>query len=466
MATTQHDSGRKRYPADYGFHYYLDLPTGWTKERLTALRRKRLNTRARCHACPDIEWRDPPDWREGHPYVKGFSDLRVVIEDDDINQLLSSVYKDCPPATGIARFWYISKIKLLNVSKDVAKAFLESQTTHSVWSGLHHPNKSLSIMSTKAGARWECDVIYIKPTYMGFVGIFNLRDIYSKYLFSWKVKSEGAEDIVRCMDDWWNQLRTKFGVGYCDRVSQILCDQGPGFTSQAFKTWAEEHHIHLLYNKTATPTSRGFIEVANKEIARYVTSFAAERHTPWIMCVDDACQYINNTPNKGLPVGNTPNAVFRTDTSDPAIVARARLHAARRAVNIIYKNFLTPGDRVRLSIRTEMPHAFKGNTRRNRKGYLRNWTFEIYTIRKRRGRSYSLVGQPRKWFDRSDILHVPEDAKGVLKSLEGTNDAVEEEQEQQQREVIPLEREPSARARKETVRMTESRAQANGTRQA
>lgn len=158
----------------------------------------------------------------------------------------------------------------------------------------------------RAGAVWAADFSTPPLPIDGvYRRLFNVRDLESGYqLLAMPVYDE--TESCACM-----MLASLVRWNGTPLVLKV--DNGSAFIGQAFRTWAAEHGIHLLYSPPQSPAYNGAIEAGTGAIETRAYHHAARHARPWEWTCDDveaARRQANETARPSGRSGPTPEEAW------------------------------------------------------------------------------------------------------------------------------------------------------------
>ena len=365
-------------------------------------------TREKAQADPSVTQKD------GKYYIDA---KEIVFDEQQGMEIIEREYKSVPPSTGYQRFYSAlcgtARVggKYVGLRRTWVRSFLDNAESRQIYRRLHKPSSTKAIVATAPGKRLQCDIKYLPITFLGskrLTGILVILDLFSKWVFAYPVSSENVDDVIKGWDAYFDQL----GPELSKRVRLCQSDNGPALSSHEFSNYLQDKGIKLIHAKAYSPQSSGAVERMNSTLGGLLTSSAEQRYgraTAWNLVLPETIAFINGTWSR--VIRTTPDLAFHTDGEpDPKIREHLETAAKSRRNTMLYSQ-LTPGQTVRVSVRVDSDAKTKGALKNGtRKGYLRNWSLQTYTVSKRRGNTYSLVNEPDWGFvDRLNLLLIPSD---------------------------------------------------------
>lgn len=351
---------------------------------------------------------------DGH-YI---DDKRIVFTKQEGLEIIKEEYKKVPPSTGYLRFYsYLCGVggeggRFVGLRREWVQTFLADAETRQLYRRLHKPSSTQAIVAKSPGSRLQVDLKFMPATYKGsrrLVGFLLIVDLFSKWIFAYPVTGESADECIKAFTAYFEEI----GPELAKRVKNIQSDNGSGLSSEEFTKYIKDRGIKLIHGKAYSAQSQGAVERAHQGVAGMCTSMAETRYgraTAWNLVLEDVVDYINNTWTR--TTRTTPERAFNAPEGEPDEKIKELLQnaAMSRRHTMLYSQ-LSVGDSVRVSVRVDGDAKTKGALKDGkRKGYLRNWSFQTYTIAKRRGNTYSLVNESQwGYIDRLNLLYIPTD---------------------------------------------------------
>lgn len=208
---------------------------------------------------------------------------------------------------------------------------------------------------------WSCDLVELQEwNYQnkGFKYILNVIDVFSKFAWSIPLKDKKGVTVVEA----FRQIAKQFG-----RIPKhIWVDKGKEFYNKNMDEWLQENKINRY--STYGEHKSAVVERFNRTLKEIMWKrFTAENTRTWIDMLDQLLHDYNNRVHS--TIGLSP------------VKASLKENETKVLQNIINKTSVTTdtggrtfrvGDKVRMS-RTKA--LFE-------KGYLPNWSEEVYTVEK------------------------------------------------------------------------------------
>lgn len=262
--------------------------------------------------------------------------------------------------TGFNKFSKSIAIKRFK-PKDI-KSFLSKNDAYSLHKKKTKKFRRRRVIVSGIDDTWEADLIdvsSIKKENNGYTFILTLIDVFSKKAWAVKLKNKAS---TSCLNAYKEILKKSKRI-----CGKLHTDKGLEFYGKPFKDFLKSKNI-LLYS-TKSEIKGSIIERFNRTLKekmwRYFTSVSNKN---WIKILDKLLLSYNNTYHSSIKL--TPNQVnYRNESQVFLNLFGYKKESFSKEIAKI--NFKV-GDNVRIS---KVKSTFE-------KGYLRNWTNEIFVIYK------------------------------------------------------------------------------------
>ena len=198
------------------------------------------------------------------------------------------------------------------------------------------------------------DLSSLSPFNDGMRYLLTCIDVFTKHAWAIPIRTKSAREV----SDAFERI---LGDGKCNMVQS---DKGTEFLNSTFRSMLKRHGIHF-YTSENEDLKASVVERFNRTLKtkmyRYFTHVSTRRY---LDVLDDLVQSYNNTYHRSI--GMTPAEVGRHNEEE----VRARLYPPKPKS---YKWKYVVGDRVRIAMQR----------RPFRKGYLGDWSKEIFEIASR-----------------------------------------------------------------------------------
>ena len=297
-------------------------------------------------------------------------------------------------ASALAYTGNVKKFSTQFPNSKKAKEWLQNQETYS----LHKPVRKKGIQGNKTiascvDAQWQADLAdmsNVSEHNDGHCFVLTVIDVLSRYAWAVPVKNKRGKTVVDALEEIFKSS---------DRSPKyyLHTDQGREFFNPQMKKLSEKwqfHHFHSYSNNKAALVER-FNRTIKSYIYRFFTYKQTYRYIDVLPSLVDGYNRRKHSAHGMAPVKvTTENQDKVFSTLYPQLTGKERVKAVKD-----FKHFQI-GNHVRLR---KWKHIFE-------KGYLPNWTTEIFTI------SGKKFGYPRVAFTIKDWQG--EDVEGVFYSEE------------------------------------------------
>ena len=259
----------------------------------------------------------------------------------------STYYNVVAPAS----YGGLSKFKPKGYTKKEVREWLQSQDTYT----LHKPTRRRfprrQVVVYGIDHQWQADLVdlaKLSSYNKGFKYLLTCIDVLSRYAL-----------VVPLKDKTGKTLKDAFQVIFKSgrRPIRLQTDKGTEFTNRVFQKFLKEHDVHFFttYNEE---TKASIVERFNRTLKTKMWKYFTHRETlTYVEVLSEMVASYNHT-------------VHRTIGIPPAEVTWANQTTVSKRLYGRKGPKKSPGDRVRLS---KAKRTFK-------KGYLPNWTEELFTV--------------------------------------------------------------------------------------
>ena len=299
------------------------------------------------------------------PHQLFFASKMVVRKKIDLPSVLHRLYYDpeSPVAfAGIQQLYREAKrIHPKLVRKQDVVDWIQEQSTYT----LHKPIKrkfrrSRTIVSTM-DEQWQgdlADVSSMKDWNDKNTFLLCVIDVFSKYAWVEPLKNKTSKEMIRGFGAILKRAKGR-------KPRRFQTDKGKEFLNKEFQKMLKEEDIHFFTTHN-TETKASIVERFQRTLkGRMWKYFTHQKTRRYVEVLPRLVKGYNST--KHSTIGRAPRDVTHQNVLDVWLYAYAPQRV--KAKKPIYK----VGDRVRIS---KAKHTFE-------KGYLPNWTTELFTIKRR-----------------------------------------------------------------------------------
>ena len=268
--------------------------------------------------------------------------------------LITQYYKLAQPAS------YTSQTKLEKVyhGKRNVKDWLKNQKTQQLHKPIKLNFRRVYTYAPNVDYLWQIDLTFLrdlKHFNKGNEYLLACIDVFSKYAWVIPIKNKSAESVLEAF---------KIILSKGRKPLKIQSDKGTEFENHLFQKFLKKNNIHFYTSKNYD-IKAAVVERFNRTLKiKMYKYFTTKKTKKYINILDSLVSSYNNTYHRSI--GMTPNKASQITSSKERLKIFNRLYPVREKD----RNILKKGDRVRVS---KLRKTF-------RKGYLANWSEEIFTI--------------------------------------------------------------------------------------
>ena len=270
-----------------------------------------------------------------------------------MNELLSSIYYDPSHPAG---FSSVNKLAASSgVSRKKTKEWLEAQASYTLHRMARKKYPTRRYVVHDLDEQWQADladVALLKDQNRGFTFILTVIDIFSRFAWARPLKSKHGKEVAAAFKDIFKEGRIP---------KRIQTDKGKEFENREVKALFAQHDIELFSVKSAYKAA--IVERFNRTLkSRLWRYFTISLNQKWTIVLQDAVYAYNHSVHRTL--GRSPASVTHANAAE----IREKVFPHHQAAT--GKSRFKVGDPVRIS---KVKSVFE-------KGYLPNWTEEIFTV--------------------------------------------------------------------------------------
>ena len=254
-----------------------------------------------------------------------------------------------------------------NVPVDKITPWLQKQETYTLHRPLRRKFDRERIIVSDINDQWEAvlvDLSGISRVNQQYTFLLTVIDVLSKYAWAVPLKDKTGDSIIRAFQHIFKEGR---------KPRKLRTDKGTEFTNRKFQIFLKEKGIRFFTsnNETKAAVVERFNRTLKNKMWKYFTANNTRRYTD---VLPQLLESYNNTWHRSIK--RTPAQVNDNNAQDVWQTLYGKL--VKKTEH--YK--FSVGDTVRLS---KLKRTFE-------KGYLPNWTTEIFRISKRmKGPKYKVV---------------------------------------------------------------------------
>ena len=266
-------------------------------------------------------------------------------------EILRNVYYNLKHPAG---YGSVSKlVKATGLSPMKVKTWLKKQPTYTLHRQARRNYPTRQYIVHDIDEQWQADladVSLLARENGGYRFILTVIDIFSRFAWSRPLKTKRGEEVAAAFKDIFAEGRIP---------KRIQTDQGKEFENRHVRSLFEQHDVELFSVKSAYKAAmvERFNRTLKHKIWRYLTS---TNQRNWLSVLQDAVHSYNHSTHR--MINRKPAEVTQEDVGD----MREEYLQPRPKGDDKFR----VGDKVRIS---KVKSVFE-------KGYLPNWTEEIFTI--------------------------------------------------------------------------------------
>ena len=290
--------------------------------------------------------------------------MAPVLNQQDKKRLQNVYYDPIQPGS----FGGIQSLqRYTNVSLDKITPWLQEQDTYTLHRPLRRRFERERIIVSDIDDQWEADLVElsgISRVNQQYTFLLTVIDVLSKYAWAVPLKDKTGDSIIRAFQHIFKEGR---------KPQKLRTDKGTEFTNRKFQIFLKEKGIRFFTsnNETKAAVVERFNRTLKNKMWKYFTANNTRRYTD---VLPQLLQSYNNTWHRSIK--RPPAQVNDNNAQDVWQTLYGKL--VRKTEH--YK--FNVGDTVRLS---KLKRIFE-------KGYVPNWTTEVFRISKRmKGAKYKVV---------------------------------------------------------------------------
>jgi transposase InsO family protein len=267
--------------------------------------------------------------------------------------LLNNLYYD--PKMGYSGLKELSRKSKLPQTK--VKEFLEQQNTYTLHKPIKKKFETRKVYVHGIDNQWQADLVEMQEFSKeneGLKYLLTIIDCFSKYAWAIPIKDKTADQTIEAFNNIFKQRKPL----------KLQTDKGKEFINKKFQELLKRNNIHWF--STNSDLKASIVERFNRTLKtkmwKYFTQIGTRK---WIDIVDDLVYNYNNSYHRSIKM--TP--VEGSKKENESIVYKNLYRESKLSKK---SNKFKVGDKVRIS-------KWKGTFE---KGYLPNWTRELFTVSK------------------------------------------------------------------------------------
>ena len=287
-------------------------------------------------------------------------------EHDDIDNYLSTVYYDTKRSGsfgGVERLYNDTKQEgRFSLSRKQVREWLMRQDAYTLHKPIHRNFKRNRVLVGGIDKQWQMDLAdmqSLKEYNDGYRYLLVCIDVFSKYSWLVPIKSKTGPALVEAL---------KIILSSGRKPEKIMTDQGTEFFNKHFQKFLKDENIihYNTFNETKASIVERVIRTFKTKMWRY---FTAKKTTRYIDMLPELVYSYNHSRHRSI---RTEPALVNKENEDEVFHT---LYGDSNIQHVKYKFKI--GDQVRIS---KIKRQFE-------KGYLQNFSKEIFTVSKRIARN-------------------------------------------------------------------------------
>lgn len=260
------------------------------------------------------------------------------------------------------------KVKHLGYKMKDVQAFIKSQEVNQRFVP-PKKEKFVPLYANDDYERWQADLVDMRnlPANRnhGYKWILCVIDVFSKKAWARPTKTKAANEVTEAFYDIIKEEGTV--------ATQLDTDNDKAFLGRPFQELIDAFGIYHNVNIPGDHRAQGVVEQFNKILKRLLYKYMEAYETnDWVDALQDLTYNYNHSFNSAIQ-------------GEPTNYSKVKVRAIRRKrLEKAHVRRFEVGDRVRLR---NPRNVFS-------KGYEAQWSKMIYTVERRQGSKYFLVGKP------------------------------------------------------------------------
>ena len=245
--------------------------------------------------------------------------------------------------------------RAVKLKKEKVDGWLKHQDTYTLHKPVKYNFRRRKVIVPGPNHQWQADLVdvsAIKKDNGGYTFLLTVIDVFSKRAWVVPLKNKSASSLVKAFEPLLESNSVKY----------LQTDQGKEFTNKPLQDLLKKHEVHFFttYNQE---TKASIVERFNRTLKTKMWKYFTKKNTrTYLNILDDLVFSYNHTYHRSI--GMAPMDVSAVNLED---VWQRLYDPVKRTQPKFFQ-----GDRVRIS---KAKKTFK-------KGYLPNWTTEIFTVLK------------------------------------------------------------------------------------
>ena len=245
------------------------------------------------------------------------------------------------------------------ISRNKIRSWLQKQDTYTLHKPVRYRFKRNRVIVGAIDEQWEADLVIMDSLSKynnGFKYILTVIDVLSKYAWVEPIKTKTGENLVKAFEKILRKGR---------KPETFHSDKGTEFTNRLFQKYLKKNNIRFFTTQNAE-TKASIIERFNRTLKTKMWKyFTANNTLKYIDILQKLVKSYNHSRHRSIGMRPVDVNEANEGTVWQNLYGNESTRSTKYKFNI--------GDQVRIS-----------KTRRTfKKGYLPNWTEEVFTITER-----------------------------------------------------------------------------------
>jgi len=248
-------------------------------------------------------------------------------------------------------------VRKTGMKQKEVKEFLDTVDTYTLHKPIRKKFETRRVYVKGIDEQWQADLVEMREfsdENKGINYLLTIIDCFSKYAWAKPIKNKTADEIIKSFDEIFKERAP----------SKLQTDKGKEFINSKFQKFLGSKNI--IWFSTNSEFKASIVERFNRTLKtkmwKYFTQVGDKK---WIDIVDDLVFNYNNTFHTSIKM--TP---VEGSKKENEVLVYKNLYKDDKLIR--QSNKFIVGDKVRIS-------KYKGTFD---KGYLPNWTTELFTISK------------------------------------------------------------------------------------
>ena len=241
------------------------------------------------------------------------------------------------------------------IKKATVLKWLEAQGSYSIHKPIARKFKENRVVVNGKDEQWQADLVDVQrlsKSNKGYKHILTVIDVLSKYAWAIPLKNKTGASLVNAFKQIFKDKRIP---------QKLQTDKGTEFTNKLFQKFLKDNNIHFFvtYNETKAQIAERFNRTLKTKMWRYFSFANTYRYIDILQALVDG---YNNSHHRSINMKPVNVNVFNAQDVWKTLYKKGKTRSAQYKFKV--------GDQVRIS-------KFK---RTFAKGYLPNWTEEVFSI--------------------------------------------------------------------------------------